>query len=272
MQRWGVKQGFDSLEEALSSGLQFDVASVAAPTHAHEKILLSLLEAPVRAVLAEKPLGGRYASALRIVEAFERKRKPLLICYLRRFDPAMEKLRQEIASGVWGALKSATVHYSRGVMNNGSHAADLLTFLTRRSDFSAPKLGRIIDDGVAGDPTVDVSMSLGEAALHFIGCDGRDYAVFEISMTFEKGMIALEESGFVCRKRRVESGGVLAGVCRLGGGVAERTGLDSAFPRALDATYNVIHSIGDAPSTGRTALDAIRICETIRDRATRGET
>jgi predicted dehydrogenase len=267
MKRWSVPQGFSSLDAALSSGLPFDVASVASPTNTHEKILLRLLDSPVKGVLAEKPLGGAHALALQIVEAYEKENKPLLVCYLRRFDPAMEALRKEIAAGTWGAFKSATIQYCRGIMNNGSHGADLLSFLTGRTDFKFLSAGSKLDDGVAGDPTVDATLTLGDATLHFVACDGRDFAIFETVLVFEKGVVALEENGFIVRRRPVASDETLPGIRRLGIGASEKTGLDAAFPRALDALYNVIHANGAAPSTGRTALAAIRICETIRDAA-----
>ncbi len=271
MRRWSVPHGFRSLGEALSSGLTFDVASVASATNTHQEILRELIDAPVRAVLAEKPLGGDHAAALSLVEAYEKKKKPLLVCYLRRFDPAMEALRREIADGAWGTLQTASILYSRGIMNNGSHAADLLSFLTGNPDFRLKSVGRKFDDGVPGDPTVDAVASLGDATVHFLGADGRHFAIFEITLVFSKGVVALEQSGFVCRRRRLETAGILPGVLRAGEGKAEPTQLNVAFLRALDAMFNVIHSTGPAASTGRSALPAMEICGTIRDAAMKGE-
>lgn len=271
MERWSVPHGFASLEEALASGMRFDVASVASSTETHLSILKRLADTSVQGVLAEKPLGGSQTDAAEIVRRYEEINKPLLVCFLRRFDPAMSMLRDEIAEGRWGELESATVHYSRGAVNNGSHAADLLSFLTGRTDFRLVSTGRKIADGVPGDPTVDALLTLGNASVQFVACDGTKFAVFEIMLVFSNGVVSLEQNGFVCRRRPVEAGGMLPGIRRLGEASSETTGLATAFVRALDALFKVIHSGAEAPSTGRTALAAIGICEAIRISATRGD-
>jgi predicted dehydrogenase len=266
MARWGVSNGFASIDDALSSGIRLDVASVAAPTTEHEAILQRLLNSPIRAVLAEKPLGGNHAAAARLVDAFERGKKPLLVFYIRRFDPAMDSLRQEIADGIWGELRAVSVFYGRGIMNNGSHAADLISYLTAQTDYKIISVGRKIEDGIPGDPSVEAVVSLGGANIHFLPCDGSRFALFEITLVFSKGLVSLEENGFVCRRRPVESGDSLLGAPLIGSGKSSRTRLDIAFLNALDAMFNAIHANGAVP-TAKTALPAIRICESIRESA-----
>ena len=106
----------------------FDVASVCVPTAYHEAVLLELLDMPLRAVLAEKPLTGDVAQSQQIVDAYRVAGRPLAVNFLRRFDPVLATLRREIEVGDWGRLQSASVHYAKGIVNCGSHAIDLLHY------------------------------------------------------------------------------------------------------------------------------------------------
>jgi predicted dehydrogenase len=271
MRRWSVPHGFATVDEAMASGLAFDVASVTAPTSEHIAILRRLLVSPVRAVFAEKPLGGDPVEAARVVAAYEEAGKPLLVGYLRRFDPSMQSLRDEIARGEWGTVRTIVALYGRGVMNNGSHLIDLVGFLTGERPIETVFINGVRPDGVSGDPTVDATLQVeGGPLIHLAAGDGRDYALFETSLICSDGIVDIEDGGLSIRRRRAIASNVVPGTRRLDDGARQATRWGEAYRCALDGLLHAL-STGKKPvSNGATALAALKVCDSLR-RATSRE-
>jgi predicted dehydrogenase len=270
-ERWGPIPQFATLDEALSSGGGFAIASVCVPTEAHIGVLARLLASDVRMVFAEKPLGGDPVRARAIMQAYESAGKTLAVAYLRRWDPTMSQLRREISEGEWGQLRAATVLYGRGAVNNGSHAVDLLAYLTGQS-ISIANVAKRIDDGMPGDPTIDATlMTQSGAAIHLVGLDGRDSATFELTLAFERGLIALEEGGMWVARRPTAPSPFFERTYAPGVGTRVRTGFGTAFLAALDdiAACDVGRRL--PASSARSALPAIELMCNLRDAALRVE-
>lgn len=264
MKKWNVAHGFASFEEAASSGIKFDVASIASPTSTHIGYLDKLLNSEVRAVFAEKPLGGDPTAAAKAVESYERAGKPLLVNYSRRFDSSMVSLRKEIEGGKWGAIDSVHVVYNRGVMNNGSHAVDLIGFLTGGKSMQLSSVGSDAVNQIVGDPTVSAVLKLSSgASFNLTGSEIQDRTVFEIELVCEKGIISIEESGLALRRSLV---GEAAAFANAKPGSVERTAYGAAFTKALDAMVSALESGARPASDGRSALAAITLCDAIRRR------
>jgi predicted dehydrogenase len=267
MSRWNIPNGFSSTEEALESGISFKVASLACPTEKHIEQLELLAKSPIRAVFAEKPLGGDAKRAQQIVEKYEKLGKPLLVAYLRRFDSAMTGLRDEISKGVWGEVRKAIAIYGRGVVNNGTHAVDLIRYVTGDRPLEIVSVNGMLQDGVAGDPTVDATLKLQNGALfHLAGVDASRHGVFEIALECSEGLISIEESGLKLRRRLVGVAPPIENVPRLLSAEAIPTGYGDAFLRALDDMLEALRSGKRPASDGRSALPAIEICDALRRR------
>jgi predicted dehydrogenase len=270
-QKWGPVLQFATLDEALSSGIDFAIASVCAPTDAHIGALARLLDSNVRMVFAEKPLGGDPEAARAVVQAYETAGKILAVAYLRRWDPTMVQLRSEIAEGTWGQLRAATVLYGRGAVNNGSHAVDLIAYLTDEA-ISIAAIAKRIDDGVPGDPTVDATLKTQSgAAIHLVGLDGRDSATFELMLAFEKGLVALEEGGLWIVRRPTAASTFFERTRVPSGGTRIRTEFGTAFLAALDDIAACDASRKPPKSSARSALQAIELMCNLRDAALRVE-
>lgn len=126
-QVWGVPAASDPLQ--LCRTLAPDLVSLCTPDESHATLALTLLrEAPPRAMLIEKPLAMSAADAAAIVEAAERSGTLLAVNYTRRFSPAFQAIRNELAAGVHGRVELIRILYGKGLRHNGSHAIDLLRF------------------------------------------------------------------------------------------------------------------------------------------------
>ena len=127
--RWDVRSGFGNLDACLKDQDGFDVASICTPTDTHEVVLTQLLDSPARIVFCEKPMTGDPAHSAALHKAYEAAGKAICVNYLRRWDSEMTTLRDELAAGDWGALRSVTAFYAKGLFHTGSHMLDLIQFL-----------------------------------------------------------------------------------------------------------------------------------------------
>ncbi len=262
MARWKVPRGFATLADCRRSGLAFDVASVCTPTAAHEAALDALLAMPVRAVFAEKPLTANLAASRRIVRAYAKARRPLVVNYLRRWDPAMAALRNGLARGQWGRVQNVVAHYGKGLFNCGSHVVDLLGFLWGPLEPRAAL--RVRGDRTAADPTVDaVFAGPGGAPVYLIGGDSRRFFDFEIALTTDKGRVVIEEQGQTIRIRPAVESPLFAGYRIIEKGRWLGTGLGRAMAAAVGNVHGRIARGEKLLSDGKSALAAQEACAAI---------
>ncbi|MFQ5953465.1 MAG: Gfo/Idh/MocA family protein [Kiloniellales bacterium] len=265
MRRWQVPEGFADLDACIAAQVPFDVASVCAPTPAHAAILWRLLETPVRAVLCEKPLTDDAGESARLVDAYRAAGKPLAVAYLRRWNPAMAELKRELENGDWGALRTATGLYTRGLLVNGSHLVDLIRYLFGPLALKAVTGKRI--DSEAQDPTVDAVLALdGGVPVHLIAADSRDYALFELHLITERGAIGIERSGHGVRRRRIDEP-FHPHHKLLDRGEWEECSHGDPYFRALGNLLQALENGEALASDGESALEAQRLCEEMIDKA-----
>lgn len=259
MARWNVTAGFATLEQCITTGMAFDVASVCVPTATHESALQELLDLPVRAVFAEKPLTHDLGASTRLVEAYAEAARPLAVNYLRRWDRAMAALAEEIAAGTWGAVQSVTGFYGKGLMNCGSHLIDLLHMLIGPLEPELVTRRRL--DWRGDDPTLDAVLSTASGMpVYLVGSDAKQYFSFEAVLTFDKGRIHIEEQGRSLRTRLVRDDPVYVGYRTLDPGRAVETALGGAMLAAVDNMARCLDEGMTLASDGRSALRVERVC------------
>ncbi len=86
------QHGCDWVTDYASLIGSVDAASIAVPTFAHREVGSACLHAGLP-VLIEKPLAATIAEATPLVELSERKRLPLAVGHVERFNPAYETLK-----------------------------------------------------------------------------------------------------------------------------------------------------------------------------------
>ena len=232
MTKWGLKSGYRTLDDALAAE-RFDVASVCTPTGTHVATLGRLLDAGLMGVFAEKPLDGNSSGARVLGERFERKGVPVIVNYTRRYDPAMKKLKAEIAAREFGALRSAVGWYDRGLMNNGSHLIDLVGYLV--GDMPVPvRADASHDDGPPNDRSISALLDLDGAPLRMIAGRLQDHARFELEFTFAKAVVSIENGGMTVRLRRAVPSRTFPGEIALERGHEFPTQYGIAMLAALD--------------------------------------
>ena len=262
MTRWGVPAGFPHLTACKAAGYSFDVASVCVPTAYHGAVLLELLDMPLRAVLAEKPLTGDLVQSQQIVNAYAAAGRPLAVNFLRRFDPVLARLRIEIEAGKWGRLQSASAHYSKGILNCGSHAIDLLQYFF--GSLRPVSVSDVIDDYQPSDPTLSARLETWDGApVQLVGCDSRMFFLFEIDLVMERGRISLEDLGNRVRHRSIRQHPLFLQLSTLDDGLWTETQLPIALANVVGELYE--HVINDKPlvSDGVSAVATEEVCATL---------
>ncbi len=259
MAYWKIPNGFASLADCRESGMKFDVASVCVPTGAHEPVLRGILGMAVGAVFCEKPLSGKADMSRAVVADYAAAGRPLCINYFRRWMVDMQGLRQSFASGEWGPVRSIVGHYTKGILNCGSHMIDLLHFLV--GPLTPKDVFKSCVDFDANDPTLDTLLFTDDGApVYLVGSDSRDFFTFEIEITTQKGRVVIENQGAVVRTRRVAANPLFPSYQILERGKWRPTDLGSAMVAAVDNLARHLTD-GDAlVSDGRSALETEDIC------------
>jgi predicted dehydrogenase len=237
-----------------------EVISIAVPTHLHFPIFGKVMECSPRAVLCEKPIATNTTEAREMVSLAESKSCPLVVNYMRRFDPGVIKLNKILTNGVIGSLYKINVWYSKGLINNGSHYLDLLLFLLGEVAHV-----RIIDGGrlwASSDPEPDLLIQIGEIPVYFLALREECFSFGEIVFWGTKGMVRYAERGRVIEIRKARPDPFFPGYMML---QKKKTTIASGLGRALwhvlDALYNHLTLQSLINSDGKSATETLAVIE-----------
>lgn len=267
MRAWGVRSGYRSLDEMLvEADSRFDIVSVCSPTPSHEQQLRLLLDRPPRIVFCEKPVTAAAATTGELVSLFERSHAQFVVNHTRRWDPDVRALKECIGSAEWGAVRAVNAVYNKGVLNNGSHLIDLLLYLL--GPLHCVRAGAPVVDYTADDPTVAGWLRSNSGVdVHVSHGDARDYAMFEVQFIFERGVVTMESGGACWRHRRASDSPVFPGYRVLDRGELRSGRYEQAMSHAVEELRLHLENGTAVSSTGRTALEAQRLCAEIRSQA-----
>ena len=261
MERWTVAEGFSDLPSAIAKR-PYDVVSVCSPTANHAADLRALLETRPRAVFCEKPVTTDVAETAAIVAAYEAAGIALAVNHTRRWDPVVVEVREKLAAGTWGRLRSVVGLYTKGVLNNGSHLVDLIRSLA--GELRLVSTGEPVRDFDEDDPTIPAQLATREGIpVHLCCGHASDYALFELHLVLERGMLSMEEGGFAWRERCAEASPAFPGYKVLGAGARSAGGYEAALRMAVENIYAAITSGAPLSSTGRTALATQQVCDSL---------
>ena len=92
--RYGLEATFASYEQLLD-GAKLDAVVICSPAQTHAEVTVAALERGLH-VLVEKPMCITLADADRIVEARDRAGRVVQVGYMKRFDPAWERMLERL--------------------------------------------------------------------------------------------------------------------------------------------------------------------------------
>jgi predicted dehydrogenase len=266
MARWNVPLGFASMGEAAAHRLAPTVVSICSPTPAHADDLQAALALHPRAIFCEKPVTPSLAETQRWVDACERAGVLLAVNHTRRWAPDIIRLKEQLARGEWGELRSVTALYNKGILNNGGHLVDLVAYLAGPLRLLAA--GPAVHDFWPDDPTVSALLQTDSGVPVALNtAHAADYAVFEMQLVTAEGVLLMENGGMTWRLRKTTDSPHFKGYRTLGAAEEAAGEYPQAMTAAVAGLCDAIAHGAPLASTGHTALEAQRICEAIRNTA-----
>lgn len=270
MAHWEVAEGYSDVGDLVNLRGRFDVVSLCSPTALHAEHLEQAIDLAPRLIFCEKPVTPEAASTARLVQACEQQAIALAINHTRRWAPDVVRLHAELASGRWGTVRAAVGHYNKGLLNNGGHLVDLLHLLLGSLDVKWA--GAPVQDFWPNDASIPALLhARGDVPVHLSVAHAADYAFFELQLITSAGVLAMEDGGLHWRLRKAAPSTQFAGYQTLDAGERVPGQYERAMLGAVDNLHG--HLLAGVPlaSTGRTALLAQRVCETIRQSALAGQ-
>ena len=260
---WGVPFGAESWDGLAAKPLAFDVISICSPTIMHGNDLGKALELRPRLVFSEKPVTPTAEETAHWVQRYAEEDILLAVNHTRRWAPDVVELARQIADGVWGAVRSASAQYTKGIANNGSHMIDLLQLLIGPVHLIAA--GRPERDFWPKDPSISallqttsgipVTLNIGNAA---------DYSLFELRLVTEKGVIDMLDGGMTWTTRSVIDNPDFPGYRSAGKAVA----VEGQYAAAMSGAFsNIAAALDDGvplACDGANALTTQRLCDAIK--------
>jgi predicted dehydrogenase len=171
-----------------------DVLVIASPTAHHADVLRESLENHVpRVVLCEKPLAYSAAETQAMIDACDRRGIPLLVNFIRRADPGIREIARRIAIGHIATPFKAAVWYSKGLLHNGSHMVDLMSFW-----FGPIRSVRLVQSGRSlpdGDAEPDFHAMFDHGSAIFCTAWEEHFSHYTLDLVTSSGRLCYEQGG-----------------------------------------------------------------------------
>jgi predicted dehydrogenase len=185
-----------NLETELLNGA-FDILSICTPTKTHFEFLSTSLNKNIPIIICEKPISNNEDELDQLKAFYTASNSKVIVNYIRRFQPAFYSLKNTIEELTETQnITNISIRYQRGLMNNCSHAFDLLQFLFKRPfEPNSFTLNPKTFDHFTDDPTVSGMGEWLNANVNVLGLQNVSYAHFEIDLYFTSCKVQIRESG-----------------------------------------------------------------------------
>jgi predicted dehydrogenase len=265
-ERWGVPLGYENLKDASLNVGQHDVISICSPTAAHADNIKTALALRPKLIFCEKPVTSSLKDTQIAVQACSDQQVLLAVNYSRRWSPQVVQLKAELANGSWGLVRSVSAVYNKGILNNGSHMLDLLLCLF--GHLHVASVGDPVNDFVPEDPSIDATLvSKNGFPIQLNVAHAQDYALFEMQIVTEKGVINMEDGGSRWRFRHAMPSELLAGYSFLNSGKWVDQDGSFALSGAVANIFDSLQNGAPLASSGANAIEAQYLCEQIKQMA-----
>ncbi len=177
--------------EALKENHNPEVISLAVPTSMHFSIFNDALALHPKAIVCEKPVAENVEEAGQMIDAAESSNCAVSVNYLRRFNPAINKMKQLIESRNLGEIYKGTIWYTKGIKENGSHFIDLFMHLLGDvEEIRVLKPGRNWNDR---DPEPDVLIRFDETDIYMLSGREERYSMGQFELIGTEGTVHYED-------------------------------------------------------------------------------
>ena len=229
-----------------------DILSIATQPEQRIEVALFAVEHGVRALYCEKPLAASVGEAHRLVEAVERHGVALNMGTNRRWHPGFDALRNLLASGELGALKTLVIYANGTLFNTSSHWFDAVMRLNGDVPvtWAQARLPRgdqqIEGDEVIAEPEAEGMFAFENGVMAHALLSPRNN---DIEAICERGYVVARNGGSRFELYRLETAD------------GERTHVPAPFPDYTPAssTLRLIEDLVHALDTGEPTRGGVRV-------------
>ncbi len=189
-EKWSVESRYQDYREMLSKE-RLDIVSICLPTEMHREVFEVACQHQVAAIFMEKPLAYTSDDINAMLHAASEK--IVTVNYFRRWNSTLQDIVSRLHNGEFGVLRAAAIYYQKGILNNGSHAIDMMRWF----------FGDPVDTAFSGvafddpkDPGLDFVLTFENGAKAvFTNITGCDYHLFEVDLVLDKSRISIKQRG-----------------------------------------------------------------------------
>jgi predicted dehydrogenase len=180
---------------------EIDIVIVSCNTENHADVILEAEEKlGPRFFIVEKPFCVSYNEASRVSHLNHK----IAVNYLRRYETLHRHLISRVNRHACGEIYACIFKYVRGLERDGCHAINLIQALFGNI-FNFIKINSGRNDYSDSDLTDSYMINTrGCKNVLLIGCDGREYDIFEFELICEKAIISMKDHGIKLEYRTIE--------------------------------------------------------------------
>jgi predicted dehydrogenase len=201
-------QNMESISEAILKS--FDIVCIATSTPTHFEYLEKCLNCSVPLIICEKPIVSNINDLYKIHSIKKRTDVKVMINYIRRFQPGYSLLKDRLQKILCDKSFSVIrITYQRGILNNGSHALDIISYLLPTTCLEELIVTNYTYDAFDYDPTISGSILVnGGSKIILNGVTSTEQDIFEVEILTDNAKILISEFGNSIRYFHTDSNGV----------------------------------------------------------------
>lgn len=248
-----------------------DIVAVSTPTEDHYSSVIKCAERGVKAIICEKPIASNLREAKEMIDVCKKYGCLLFVNHTRRFDPLLNRVRDEIRNGAIGEVIQATAYYTAGLFNTGTHLVDLLRMFLGEVDVaisykeertSSPPGDMNVNGWLIFDNNIPVAIQSLEV---------KDYSIFEVRFFGRKGAITIDRFGFEVEYTPVRECVDFANYRELDVDGRKREGRSRSFMKYMvEHVVNCLDGKCAPISTGEDGMKALQVLIALKKSAEMG--
>ena len=254
-------KGYQDMNEMLEREKP-DIVSICSPHEFHASQVEMCLNYKIPMIWLEKPA----AKTVKDIKKLEKLRRELeysstiLVNFQRRYTSSYQRLKKTIQKNTYGKVLSVEVNYSRGLITNGSHMLDLLSYIFPNSELEL----LWVEQEKTSSPSFIIKIS-NDLIASVVGIEASFHNI-DLRVTCEKARISIEHTGMRIRVEEVKENDLYKGFYRLYDKKSDELGIAGfghAFDYALEDLIKSYEKQTPPISNLTTAIKSQRLIEDI---------
>ena len=179
---------------SLPEVINYDLVCISTPTSTHLNYLKLAIKSKIPLVICEKPISNNVKELESLFKLYSYGESRIMVNYFRRFQIGYKKLKNEY-NFIFCEINTIEINYYKGILNNASHALDLVIFLTNKNlNPESVEILKFEYDSFDFDPTISLKFNSNNVNFILNGANIKS-PIFEISFKSNNHILKLIEGG-----------------------------------------------------------------------------